>query len=96
LAVYRRDKGVVSGLGEAVLERAFADAGSCRNTSINSPQATRGARRRPGLKTPCGERLYIKWAVTMDRAAAAAVALARTALDSSAASPRTGLTRAGF
>ena len=83
--VYRRGKAAVSGLGEAVLDRALADAafvqqhlegllaGQPKRAALWAQDALRWAE------------LHIRWAVTADRPAA--VALERAVLDASAASP---------
>lgn len=85
LLVYRRGKAAVSGLGEAVLDRALADAafvqqhlegllaGQPKRAALWAQDALRWAE------------LHIRWAVTADRPAA--VALERAVLDASAASP---------
>lgn len=85
LMVYRRGKAAVSGLGEAVLDRALADpafvqehledliAGQSKRAAAWAQDALRRAD------------LHIRWVVTADRPAAAA--LERAVLDALAASP---------
>ena len=85
LTVYRRGKAAVSGLGEAVLDRALADpafvqehlddllAGRPKRAAAWAQDALRRAD------------LHIRWAVTPDRSTA--VALERTVLNALSASP---------
>jgi len=85
LTVYRRGKAAVSGLGEAVLDRALADA-----TFVHGhlEQLLAGQPKRAAVWAQDALRwadLHIRWAVTPDRPAA--VRLERAVLDASAASP---------
>ena len=85
LMVYRRGKAAVSGLGEAVLDRALADAAFVQQhlEGLLASQPKRAALwAQDALRWA---ELHIRWAVTADRPAA--VALERAVLDASAASP---------
>ncbi len=85
LTVYRRGKAVVSGLGEAVLDRALADATFVQG---RLEQLLAGQPKRAAVWAQDALRwadLHIRWAVTVDRPAA--VTLERAVLDASAASP---------
>ncbi len=85
LTVYRRGKAAVSGLGEAVLDRALADATFVQE---HLEQLLAGQPKRAAVWAQDALRwadLHIRWAVTVDRPAA--VTLERAVLDASAASP---------
>jgi hypothetical protein len=79
LTVYRRGKGAVSGLGEAVLDRALADPGFVRQ---RLDELLGGSTKRASIWAQDAltwADLHIRWTVTKDRAAAAA--LERVLLD---------------
>jgi hypothetical protein len=79
LTVYRRGKGAVSGLGEAVLDRALADADFVRER-LN--ELARGRPKRAAAWAQdalAWADLHVRWAVTDDRSAAAV--LERAVLD---------------
>lgn len=85
LTVYRRGKAAVSGLGEAVLDRALADATFVQE---HLEQLIGGQPKRAATWAQDALHwadLHIRWAVTEDRQAA--VTLERAVLDASAASP---------
>jgi hypothetical protein len=85
LTVYRRGKAAVSGLGEAVLDRALADAAFVRQ---HLDEVVAGRPQRAAAWAQDALRwadLHIRWAVTDDRDAAAA--LERAVLDAYAESP---------
>ncbi|TDC59189.1 hypothetical protein E1258_18905 [Micromonospora sp. KC207] len=85
LTVYRRGKVAVSGLGEAVLDRALADVTFVQE---HLEQLVGGQPKRAAAWAQDALRwadLHISWAVTEDRRAA--VTLERAVLDASAASP---------
>jgi hypothetical protein len=85
LTVYRRGKAAVSGLGEAVLDRALADPAFVQEhlDAVLAGQPTRAAVWAQDALRRAD--LHIRWAVTADRPAA--VALERAVLDALAASP---------
>jgi hypothetical protein len=79
LTVYRRGKGAVSGLGEAVLDRALADTAFVQQCL---DELAGGKPRRAAVwaqKAFTWADLHVRWAVTDDRSAAAA--LERVVLD---------------
>jgi len=83
--VYRRGKAAVSGLGEAVLAPALADAAFVQG---RLEQLLAGEPKRAAVWAQDALRwadLHIRWAITADRPAA--VTLERAVLDASAASP---------
>jgi hypothetical protein len=85
LTVYRRGKGAVSGLGEAVLDRALADPDFVRQrldelVGGTSKRATVWAQ-----DAITWADLHVRWAVTEDRPAAAA--LERIVLDALRTTP---------
>lgn len=83
--MYRRGKAAVSGLGEAVLDRAFADAAFVQE---HLEQLIGGRPKRAAAWAQDALHwadLHVSWAVTEDRQAA--VTLERAVLDASAASP---------
>lgn len=85
LTVYRRGKAAVSGLGEAVLDRALADATFVQG---QLEQLLAGQPKRAAVWAQDALRwadLHIRWAVTADRPAA--VTLERAVLDALATSP---------
>jgi hypothetical protein len=85
LTVYRRGKAAVSGLGEAVLDRALADPAFVRE---HLEELLAGRPKRAAAWAQDALRradLHIRWAVSADRAAA--VILERAVLDALAASP---------
>ena len=85
LTVYRRGKAAVSGLGEAVLDRALADPAFVQQ---HLDQLLAGQPKRAAAWAQDALRradLHIRWAVTADRPTAAA--LERAVLDALAASP---------
>jgi hypothetical protein len=86
LRVYRRGKAAVSGLGEAVLDRALADATFVQK---HLEQLLAGQLKQAAVWAQDALRwwadLHIRWAVTADRPGA--VTLERAVLDASAASP---------
>ncbi|WP_433087488.1 hypothetical protein ACQP1P_16185 [Dactylosporangium sp. CA-052675] len=85
LTVYRRGKAAVSGLGEAVLDRALADPAFVRQ-HLNELVAGRPKRAAAWAQDALRRaELYVRWAVTADRATAAT--LERAVLDALAASP---------
>lgn len=84
LTVYRRGKAAVSGLGEAVLDRALADQAFVQE---HLDQLIAGQPKRAAGWAQDAVRwadLHIRWAVTTDRVAA--LALERAVLDASGAS----------
>ena len=84
LTVYRRGKAAVSGLGEAVLDRALADPAFVQQ---HLDELLAGLPKRGAAWAQDALRwadLHVRWAVTADRPAA--VALERAVLDASAAS----------
>jgi hypothetical protein len=85
LTVYRRGKGAVSGLGEAVLDRALADAdfiqGQLNALLVGEPK--RAAVWAQDAFTWAD--LHVRWAVTHDRSAAAV--LERAVLDATQEMP---------
>ena len=85
LTVYRRGKGAVSGLGEAVLDRALADAQFIQE---RLDELLAGRPKRAALWAQdsfgCAD-LHVRWAVTPDRPAAAA--LERAVLNAAQAMP---------
>lgn len=85
LAVYRRGKGAVSGLGEAVLDRALADAQFIQER-LDELLAGRPKRAALWAQDAFGwADLHVRWAVTPDRPAA--VALERAVLNAAQAMP---------
>jgi len=85
LTVYRRGKGAVSGLGEAVLDRALADVEFVQR---RLDELLTGDPKRAALwarEAFSWADLHVRWAVTDDRPAAAA--LERTVLDASRTLP---------
>lgn len=85
LTVYRRGKAAVSGLGEAVLDRALADVGFVQGR-LEEPRA--GGPERTAVWAQDAitwANLHVRWAVTKDRPAA--VTLERAVLDASQATP---------
>jgi hypothetical protein len=85
LTVYRRGKGAVSGLGEAVLDRALADVDFVQGqlNDLLVGQAKRAAVWAQDAFTWAD--LHIRWAVTPDKSAAAA--LERAILQAAQAMP---------
>lgn len=85
LTVYRRGKAAVSGLGEAVLDRALADPAFVR-AHLDELLAGRPKRAAAWAQDALRHAdLHIRWAVTPDRPMAAV--LERAVLDALAASP---------
>jgi hypothetical protein len=85
LTVYRRGKAAVSGLGEAVLDRALADSGFVQEYL---DELAGGVSKRAAVWAQdafAWADLHIRWAVTDDRAAAAG--LERAVLDVSQTMP---------
>jgi hypothetical protein len=85
LTVYRRGKAAVSGLGEAVLDRALADVGFLQQ---RLDEVIAGAPRRASVWAQLAFEwadLHVRWAVTDDRAGA--VILERAGLDLLRAAP---------
>lgn len=85
LTVYRRGKGAVSGLGEAVLDRALADVHFIQDR-LEELKAGQPKRAAVWAQEAFGwADLHVRWAVTPDKAAAAA--LERAVLDAAHAMP---------
>lgn len=85
LTVYRRGKGAVSGLGEAVLDRALADAEFVEGR-LDELLAGRPKRAAVWAQDAFGwADLHVRWAVTSSRPEAAA--LERAVLDAAHAMP---------
>jgi len=85
LTVYRRGKAAVSGLGEAVLDRALADPAFVQEhlDELLAGQPKRAAAWAQDALQRAD--LHIRWAVTADRPTA--VALERAVLDALSSSP---------
>lgn len=67
LAVYARGKGLVSGLGEAVMDRALADADWLRHRLAEVEAGSPMRAKEWGRSAFARAGLHIRWAVTGDR-----------------------------
>lgn len=73
LTIYNRGKGMVSGLGEAAMDRALADESWLRNR-LGHVEAGRPERASAWGKAALARaNLHLRWAVTDDRASALAL-----------------------
>jgi hypothetical protein len=66
LNVYSRGKGLVSGLGEAVMDRALADAGWLRERLAEVEQGRPMRAKAWGQAAIARANLHVCWAVTVD------------------------------
>lgn len=73
LSVYLTGKGLASGLGEAIFDRALADAGWLRDRLAEVERGEPMRAKEWGRAAVASADLHVRWATTSDKASAAAL-----------------------